>query len=132
MTSYLGACRHVASTDVICSLRLCIYLFRLMFCVSALVRVCSCAVRLYADQWIINLKGCRRKWPLPNFRCYADTCREGLTKPRKTSDQQISGHRFEPGIRCRRLAASICKVERRNMTGLTNGLHFSFFLYGRV
>lgn len=101
---------------------------------------------------LFSLKGSGRKWSLENLRCYADICREGLTKPRETSDQQISGPKFEPGIRCRRLDASIFKAEHRNMTGLSIVFHFSpfcmvecrnmtglsfvfhffFFLYGRM
>jgi hypothetical protein len=76
---------------------------------------------------LFSLKGSGRKWSLENLRCYADICREGLTKPRETSDQQISGPKFEPGIRCRRLDASIFKAEHRNMTGLSIVFHFSSF-----
>ena len=109
-----------------------IYLFRHVFFLKCSFRVFSRAVRLYADQWIIMLKGCRRKWSLPNLRCSVDICREGLTKPRKTSDQHISWPRFEPWTRCRRLAAFFCMVECRNMAGLSIVLQCFFFLYGRV
>ena len=97
-----------------------------MFYLSTL----SVCVAVLSDCMLISellaLKGRRRKWSLANWRCYGDICRQGLTKQRKTSDQQISGPRFEPGIRCRLLAASICKAERRNMTWLT--IVFLFFL----